>query len=57
MSDDDAPPYQVWLQKVEQFRRYRPDTIRTDGQIDTVIPTYTGIIRFATDGNITNLRK
>ena len=27
---DDASQYQVWLQKVEQLRRYHPDKITTD---------------------------
>ena len=36
---DDIPQYQVWLQIVERFRRYRPDKIghmdrRTDGRTD-----------------------
>ena len=39
-SDDDAPSKQVWLHKVEWFRRYRPDTIRTQCQTDTVMPIY-----------------
>ena len=25
LAHDDASPYQVWLQKVQQLRRYRPD--------------------------------
>ena len=25
LAHDVAPPYQVWLQKVQQLRRYRPD--------------------------------
>ena len=26
LAHDDASPYQVWLQKVQQLRRYCPDT-------------------------------
>ena len=45
---DNTPPYQVWLQKVERFKRYRPDKIRTHkptekrthGQTNAVIPIY-----------------
>ena len=25
LANDDASPYQVWLQKVQQLRRYHPD--------------------------------
>ena len=25
LAHDDASPHQVWLQKVQQLRRYRPD--------------------------------
>ena len=25
LAHDDASPYQIWLQKVQQLRRYRPD--------------------------------
>ena len=25
LAQDDASPYQVWLQKVQQFRKYCPD--------------------------------
>ena len=25
LAHDDASPYRVWLQKVQQLRRYRPD--------------------------------
>ena len=28
---DGTPAYQVWLQKAEQFRRYRPHKTQTDG--------------------------
>ena len=48
---DNTPPYRVWLEMVERFRRYRPDKIehtdrmtdghmygRTDVQTDRVIP-------------------
>ena len=34
LAQGDAPPYQVWLQKVMQFRRHHPDT-----QTYTVIST------------------
>ena len=33
----DAPLDQVWLQKFELFRRYRPDKIWPDGLTDTPI--------------------
>ena len=38
MSRDDAPTYQVWLQKAERFRKYLLDKIRQTGM---VIPVYT----------------
>ena len=34
-SHDDAPPYQIWLQTVEGFRRYCLDKILTHGQTET----------------------
>ena len=37
---DDAPPNQVCLQKVEQFRRYCLDKIQTHGLMDRVIQIY-----------------
>ena len=37
LSHDDAPPYQVWLQKVEQFKRYLPDKVQTHGHGDSNI--------------------
>ena len=39
---DDAPPYQVWLQKVERFRRTGLSWIhgQTDRQTDMGIPVY-----------------
>lgn len=31
---DGTPAYQVWLQKAQQFRRYRPHKTQTDGLAD-----------------------
>ena len=37
LSHDDAPPYQVWLQNVEKFKRYLPDKVQTHGHGDSNI--------------------
>ena len=34
VKDDNAPPYQVWLQKVEQFRSYLLNKAQTYGKTD-----------------------
>ena len=44
-AQDDGPPYQVWIQKVELFRGYlldkaRQTDTRGDGHKDTAIPVY-----------------
>ena len=38
LAHDDAPPHQVWLQKVRRFRRHCPLKIQTDGQTGPNIP-------------------
>ena len=50
-SRDDAPPYQVWVQKVELFRGYlldkaRQTDTRRDGHKDTAIPVDPVAARF-----------
>ena len=35
---NEAPLYQVWLQKFKRFRRYRPEIFRTHGKTDKMIP-------------------
>ena len=39
LTHEDAPPYQVWSQRIEQFRRYCLAKIRTDKHGDPNIPT------------------
>ena len=47
---DDAPSYQVWVQKVERFRRYRADKILTHVETDTMIPIYPPSLRYGGRG-------
>ena len=43
LSRDNTSPYQVWSQKVEQFRRYHQDKIRRHGHSDSNIPCFTSL--------------
>ena len=41
LAHGDTPSYQVWLQKVEWFRRHSLAKAQTQGVTDTVITVYT----------------